>query len=41
MAVKKNKPAPKGSKKGKKLGSKKQLSKAQTLIAVKPLMKYL
>lgn len=31
MATRKNKPAPKGSKKVKKISSKKQLAKAQTL----------
>ncbi len=33
MGVKKVKPAPKGQKKGAKLGRKKELSKAQTLVS--------
>ena len=37
MAEKKNKPAIKGSKKGKKLAGKKELAKAQTLTGIRSL----
>ena len=40
MAAKKNtKPAPKGSKKGKKISGKKELAKAKTLFATRSLYK--
>lgn len=37
MATKKNKPTKKAAKKGKKLSSKKELSKAQTLMGIRNL----